>query len=175
MNYSSNYNCHNRNHHYRHDNKPNHCFLSLVITFLILPVHQVQASLSVNSGIDIGDLVIKLLPDDTDAIISNVRFEGDEKCKGAFSGGQSVVSYLDLAFPDEGVVLGTGNVNDLPYQSSREQTTLFGTDGDFDLEALLLPGLSNNTYDACVLEFDFDCGSESNADIISLNYVFGSD
>jgi hypothetical protein len=129
---------HNRHHH---GNQTNHHFLLLIITPLILFARQVHASLTVDSTIDKDTLAMKLLPVATGTVLSNVQFKGDTRCKGLFSGGQSVVSGLNPAFPDEGVVLGTGIVTNLPTQSSTSQSSLFATAGDSDLDALL-PGSS---------------------------------
>ena len=114
-----------------------------------------------------------LFPSDSSVIVSNINFVGDERCFGIFGAGLSAVPDLDPAFPDEGIVLGTGNVEDLPLQDSGSQSTAFGTPGDQDLFNLLPPG-SPATLDACVIEVDFKCNYCQEYDV-SFNYVFGSD
>ena len=114
-----------------------------------------------------------LFPSDSSVIVSNINFVGDERCFGIFGAGLAAVPDLDPAFPDEGIVLGTGNVEDLPLQDSGSQSTAFGTPGDQDLFNLLPPG-SPETLDACVIEVDFKCNYCQEYDV-SFNYVFGSD
>ena len=116
-------------------------------------------------------LVDALFSSNTNATISNVKFVGDSKCIGIFAGGESAVPGLDPAFPDEGVVLGAGNIENLPFQDSGYETTHFVTPGDQDLNNLLG---QNSTADACVLQVDFECNNGQAADVF-FNCVFGSD
>jgi len=134
--------------------------------------HQVESALTVNTTTTASALAI-LLPLDSSVTVSNIHFAGDEKCIGTFAGGLLAVPGLDPTFPDEGVVLGTGNVEDLPLQDSGSQSTNFGTPGDDDLDDLLGPG-SPGTNDACVIEVDFECNNGKASEVF-FNYVFGSD
>jgi hypothetical protein len=111
-----------------------------------------------------------LLPVDSTVTVSNIHFAGDERCIGTFAGGLSAVP-----FPDEGIALGTGLVEDLPLQDRGSQSTAFGTPGDQDLDDLLDSGYgSGETSDACVIEVDFECNNVQSSDVF-FNYVFGSD
>lgn len=143
-----------------------------ICALLGLTIHQVQSALTVNSTTtNLTALVYDLFPVNTTATISNINFVGDSRCMGTFAGGLSVVPGLDPAFPDEGVVLSTGDIENLPNQDSEAQTTNFGTPGDEHLDNLLD---KNRTRDACVLEFDFECNDAKPSDVF-LNYVFGSE
>lgn len=93
--------------------------------------------------------------------VSNVSFTGCANCRGTFQGNSNVGM-------TDGILLTTGDItvaigpNDMTSESSGG-----GTSGDADLDAII----SNTTYDASVLEFDFIPSS----DTISFNYVFGSE
>ena len=142
-----------------------------ILASLGLTVNMVQSALNVTNSNDFDALADALFPSNTTAIIHNVNFVGDSLCIGLFSGGLSVVPGLEYSFLDEGVVLASGNVDNLPSQDSTKQTTEFFTPGDEDLDNLLG---TNLTQDACVLEIEFLCNNvEPSA--VYFNYVFGSD
>jgi hypothetical protein len=103
-----------------------------------------------------------------DVILSNVSFIGDTRGSGYFSG-----SLIDVGI-DSGVILGSGKVIDVAGPNSLDNTTTdFYMPGDADLNALI-PGYT--TYDATVLEFDFECPpNTTEEDVISFRYVFSSE
>jgi|GEM_PF-2666689 len=68
---------------------------------------------------------------------------------------------------NQGVVMTTGNLSDVPGPSSGIVSTSVGTAGDPDLADLA----QVNTQDACVIEFDITPIGES----LSFKYVFGSE
>jgi len=104
----------------------------------------------------------------TAPIISNVTFTGDSMSSGAFSGGAGIVGF------ESGIVLGSGRVIDVVGPNILDGTTWnFGLPGDSDLDGLI-PGYF--TYDATVLEFDFECPAGTGGeDVISFRYTFTSE
>src|SRR5690606_11390683 len=75
---------------------------------------------------------------------------------------------------DSGVVLSTGNINDLVGPNSSDSTASeFGGAGDADLEAILNtdPGDAVETFDATTLTFQFT----PTTDRVRFQFVFGSE
>lgn len=87
--------------------------------------------------------------------------------------------------PTEGIILSSGYPSTIWKQDSDKETADFGRDGDVDLDATVaadpLQGgaAAYDTYDACILEFDFKCGDSSEGisyvPRVSFKYVFGSE
>lgn len=101
----------------------------------------------------------------TGVTVSNVTTNGFEDVQGgSFSSDAATIGL------DAGVVLSSGNINDLvPGPNTSDGTSHnASTAGDADLDAIVAP---NTTNDAAVLEFDF----EPDADTVYFQYVFGSD
>jgi len=97
-------------------------------------------------------------------IISNVTFSGANIAAGTFSGGLEAIGF------DNGIILSTGNIASVVGPNISDNTTTNnGLPGDPDLDALI-PGYT--TYDATILEFDFEC---SEIQVISFQYVFASE
>lgn len=95
---------------------------------------------------------------------TNVVLNAAPGAAGTFSGG------LDILGIGSGVVLSSGNVDSLPGPNKYDDvTTDNGYPGDPDLDGLI-PGYQ--TFDATILEFDFDC---PNPQVVSFQYVFASD
>ena len=83
-----------------------------------------------------------------------------------FSGGTS--GSVGLGF-DSGIILTSGLANStIGPNSSNGISTALGTAGDFDLDALL----NNSTFDAAVLEFDFQLNTPGE---IVFDFIFASD
>lgn len=113
------------------------------------------------TGQSASDLVTALLG--AGVTVSGISYQGNSTSAGTFGGGNGVIGF------DEGVVLGTGNVNHvIGPNSGANKSTSYGTAGDGDLSALI-GGTATN--DATVLEFDF----VPNADTIHWQYVFSSE
>ena len=96
--------------------------------------------------------------------ISNVVYAGASVASGTFTGG--VGSGIGM---EAGIILTSGDASYAPGPNSQDAVT--GTNylsGDSDLDSFI-PGYS--TYDATVLEFDF----ESAGGDLFFNYVFASD
>lgn len=141
----------------------------LVITLLLIPVYSASASPGIiaqdlTSGITADDLVNTLVGSASGAIVSNVTFTGSDLAAGTFSGGTGIVGF------ESGVILSSGRVVDVVGPNSSDSTTTaLGTPGDPDLQSLI-PGYT--TFDATVLEFDFECPG---IDVVSFSYVFTSE
>lgn len=113
------------------------------------------------------DIVNVLLGPNSNATVSNVSTTGDYRCLGIFNGGNNLGGTLGF---DEGILLSSGAVLDAAGPNMSDETTNeFFTPGDEFLNSLI-PG--EETFDACVIEFDFVCdGAES----VSVDYVMGSE
>lgn len=114
------------------------------------------------SGLTPQDLVSALLG--TGVAVSNIQFNGAPIAAGTFSGGSGIVG-----FPS-GIILSSGNIGFVPGPNTQDDATANnGRLGDADLDALI-PGYE--TFDACVLEFDFQCqGTQA----ILFRYTFTSE
>lgn len=97
--------------------------------------------------------------------ISNVTFTGDSAQGGTFTGGTGIIGF------ESGVVLSSGNVAAVagPDNTVGDTTTDFSNPGDADLEAIN-GGIA--TFDAAVLEFDFECSASTT---VSFQFVFASE
>ncbi len=117
-----------------------------------------------SSGATATDLADALVSDAGDISVSNATYTGADVSAGTFTGGESAVGI------DEGIVLSSGNVEDVvgPNQET-DTTTDTGQPGDPDLDDLA----NGNTNDAAVLEFDFTVPADT--DQVFFNYVFGSE
>lgn len=94
--------------------------------------------------------------------ISNVSYTGTANQIGTFSNGASTNLGID-----EGVVLATGNIANIPNQAGTQMSNNMGGGGDTDLTALA----NRTTYDRAILEFDF----VPTGNTVSFDYVFGSE
>jgi hypothetical protein len=96
--------------------------------------------------------------------VSNVVYTGASFAAGTFVGGTGIVGF------EQGILLGSGCVtNVIGPNTSDSVSCVSGTPGDPDLGALI-PGYQ--TFDAAVLEFDFQCPTTT---AVSFQYVFSSD
>ncbi len=143
--------------------------LLLLAAILLLPTPHAVASPGIvaedlTGPLDAAALVNALLGSDSGATVSNVTFTGPESAAGTFSGATGILAF------DGGVILSSGRVVDVAGPNSSDSTsTSFLTPGDPDLDGLI-PGYT--TWDAAVLEFDFDCQGVPN---VSFEYVFASE
>ena len=97
-------------------------------------------------------------------VVTNAVLTAAPNAAGTFTGGSTVFGI------DQGVVLSTGNITSIVGPNlANDTSTDNGLPGDPDLDALV-PGYI--TYDATILEFDFECTDPSAA---RFQYVFTSD
>ncbi|MBI1835854.1 MAG: choice-of-anchor L domain-containing protein [Flavobacteriia bacterium] len=130
----------------------NYSFNQITVTSGLTPLQYVQDHL-VGSGV----------------IVSNVTFTGNSNQIATYDGSASNIGF------SSGIVLSTGNVNDLSGLDDDEMGTGLS---DPDLLAIAQSVTSNpeaafisGTYDVATLEFDF----VPESDIVSFNFVFGSE
>ena len=133
------------------------------------------------------DLVSLLLG--TGVTVSNIKVtqEGRNDINGSFDSYQAIGTFSggfseDLGL-DSGVILSTGNINDISGPNDSDSTGQgLGTPGDPDLDLILNPDLANesedreeppegDTNDAIAIEFDFVPEHEE----FVFEYVFASD
>jgi len=106
-----------------------------------------------------------------DAQVSEPKLQGHSECNRIFKGGLSAIPGLIPPFPDEGIILSSGNATDIIDQTGTVSTSWDSEyPGDPDITELI----GQATYDACVLEFNFVC-SETDDVSFSFDYVFGSE
>ncbi len=99
-------------------------------------------------------------------MVSNVSYTGDDRAAGTFEGFEGIGI-------GSGVVLSSGSVAGplsavIGPNTVAAMTTIFGTPGDADLDAIIAP---QTTYDAAVLEFDVVPATKE----LTFTYVFGSE
>jgi hypothetical protein len=111
------------------------------------------------------DLVEALVGSGPEApIISNVTYTGANIAAGTFTGGTGIIGF------ENGIILSNGNIASVIGPNSLDNvTTDNGVPGDADLDGLIPDYV---TFDAAVLEFDFECEL---LQVISFQYVFASD
>ena len=135
--------------------------------YLILPVFAflftigTQAQLSVSNSLTPEQLVTQVLVGGG-VSVSNVTYQGNNLMRGSFSNGHGTNLGLD-----EGVVLASGNVNQVPNHPSVFASSGYGLPGDPTLNGIT----TSATHDAAVLEFDF----VPTSDTLQFRYVFGSE
>ncbi len=113
-------------------------------------------------GVTAQDLVNKL--SGGGIVISNISYTGANVAAGIFTGGNQ--SGIGI---NEGIILSTGSAKLAVGPNQHDNASVDNRlPGDADLNALLG---SVNTYDACVLEFDFI----PETDNIQFTFVLGSD
>jgi gliding motility-associated-like protein len=98
--------------------------------------------------------------------VSNISFIGNANQIGFFKNGTSSIGL------DSGVVLSSGNVNDIPNGGNQPSTDYSGV-GDNDLMAIaqtVRPGITSS-HDAATLEFDFLVAG----DTVAFRFVFASE
>ncbi len=143
--------------------KINFYIKGIIIIFLLnITSQNIFAQLIINTTLTADELVQNILIG-AGVTVSGVSYTGHANSIAAFSNGAT--TNLGLS---EGIVLTSGNVNDIPNPVTPPPASIdMGTPGDPDLEALV----SNTSYDASVLVFDFIPLS----DTLKFNYVFGSE
>jgi len=97
-------------------------------------------------------------------VVSNITFNGANRAAGIFTALTNVFGFSD------GIILSSGDIAYIQGPNVDDGATFInGFPGDPDLNSLI-PGYT--TYDAAVLEFDFEC---STLQEISFQYVFASE
>ena len=115
------------------------------------------------TGVTPTDLVDNLLGLTSGAIVSNVTYSGADTAAGTFSGGTGVLGF------EEGVMLSSGTIGAAIGPNTADNTsTAHALAGDSDLDTLA----DAETFDAAILEFDFECPGSS---VVSFQYVFASE
>ena len=120
-----------------------------------------NAQLQLKSGQTPEEMVNQLLGGGV--TVSNIRYTGAVNAAGEFCNGSGIIGFAN------GIVLTSGSANSVlgPNNSSGAGTDN-GLPGDPSLDALI-PGYQ--TFDACVIEFDFIPQGNQ----VQFNYVFGSE
>jgi hypothetical protein len=110
--------------------------------------------------LDARQLASNLVGDDIQ--VFNASLTAASQGAGLFAGGGDILGF------DQGIVLSTGAITDVPGPNEQEGTSgILDTPGDPDLTALA----GQDTFDAVVLQFDF----VADADVVRFDYVFGSE
>ncbi|MCX7594961.1 MAG: PEP-CTERM sorting domain-containing protein [Fischerella sp.] len=136
----------------------NSAFALFSLGLVTAPAYAINITTTSNGN----DLVNSILG--SGITVSNVTYNGAAAASGLFTDGLS--SGIGI---DKGIILTTGNANLAVGPNNQDGATgSNGFPGDADLNSLI-PGF--NTYDAAVLEFDF----ESTTGDLFFNYVFASE
>ncbi len=115
-----------------------------------------------NSGLTPADLVTALLG--PGVVVSNVTFTGSNSAAGTFAGGTGIIGF------EGGIMLSSGDIASAPGPNTQDDVSGVNAGfGDPDLDGLI-PGFT--TFDACLLEFDFQC---EGTQVIQFQYVFTSE
>lgn len=129
---------------------------------VILKSATIEGNLNTLTPKDLADKLIGVSPDAP--AVSNVTFTGAGVAAGIFNETTNLFGF------ENGIVLSSGNINFIEGPNTSDGITgNNGLPGDADLNSLI-PGYT--TYDATVLEFDFEC---EYLQVISFQYVFASD
>ncbi|MGB0714699.1 MAG: choice-of-anchor L domain-containing protein [Phycisphaerae bacterium] len=122
-----------------------------------LPTNNLSGSLTPE------DLVDELLG--VGVSVSNVTYVGANNAAGVFGGGAGIIGF------DSGIILSSGSIANVagPLNKLDDFSSDNDLSGDTDLDQLL-PGFL--TFDATVLEFDFECDG---VQTIQFQYVFASE
>ena len=86
----------------------------------------------------------------------------------------------DYLMPQEGLIMSSGNPEDFCGNDSDQNTKNWYQGGDANLtEVVQASNPFAQTYDACVIEFEFQCSDDSNTPLndpqVSFDYIFGSE
>lgn len=133
----------------------------LLFSLILFTSASLKAQLFVSNNLTPEQLVQQVLVGGG-VSVSNVTYQGNNFMRGSFSNGH----FTNLGL-DDGVVLSSGNIFDIPGNASYNASSSYGQPGDPTLTAVS----GFNTNDASVLEFDF----VPTADTLLFRYVFGSE
>ncbi|KAL9184816.1 LOW QUALITY PROTEIN: hypothetical protein ACHAXT_002593 [Thalassiosira profunda] len=130
---------------------------------------------------NVTDLVGEVLKDPE----NNVEFRNisasDHACFLHFYNGHRMGHHDETGaqlIPEEGIIMGTGRPEDFCWNDGDYWTTKWRTEGDDDLTAMVQNITGSDaaqTYDACVIEFEFRCPHDEMEPTVSFNWMFGSD
>lgn len=136
-------------------------YLAVLVVMLFVVTR--AYTLTVNSVTGASDLVNTII-DPATVTVSNISFTGTLDAVGIFSDGLS--SGLGI---DRGIILTTGSAAGAVGPNNEEDYSVDnGLSGDSDLDTLVDPYV---TYDATVLEFDFETITSD----LYFNFVFASE
>lgn len=143
----------------------------LVITSIILFCIKIQAQISVDNSApyDSEVYLVNSVLSGTGVVASGISFTGNSNQIGFFDNGDVGTNNISLT---SGILISTGNVNDVPNGGSQPSQNYSGS-GDADLLSIaqsVRPGISSS-HDAAILEFDFDVVG----DTVEFRFVFASD
>ena len=112
----------------------------------------------------------------------NIQASGHECYNYFYNGnvmGHNLVTGEQL-IPNEGIIMSSGAPEEFCWNDSDQNSKNWYGDGDADLTAVVQQSSRySNTYDACVIEFEFRCVQEQldlvASQEVSFRYVWGSD
>jgi len=159
-----------------------HAGRMIVPAIVVLALTAGSASaLSITSTTTATDLTSEIFGAGITLVPGSASLIGVAGQAGTFSGGGATVGF------DEGIVLMTGMVSDIPgfntngiappetvggFETTSDIDTEYLTAGDADLDAIVAPFI---TFDASVLEFEFTFGDGSSGGDLEFDFVFASE
>lgn len=122
-----------------------------------------EDNLIITGGVAANDLIQDVLIGNGCSINLNVQKHGEDVQFGTFTNGSASIGF------ENGLIISSGNINNAsgPNNSGSQGTNVPNNNTDPDLSAVV----TQSTYDAAVLEFDFTPVSDK----ISFEYVFASE
>ncbi len=131
----------------------------------------ILAPIDVNTNVTVDDLVDAL--SSPQVLVENPILNCPDGAYGSYtSPGNTQLEVMGLP---NGVILSTGNVEDIENNEAFFASTILGAPGDADLDSISLndADLTNNALsnDACILEFDVYAATDE----LEFQYVFGSE
>lgn len=132
----------------------------LICAVIAFSSPQLSAQIEVEGGMSSTDLVAALLNEGLEVV--SVELNCPDTSYGIFEGGESAGLSID-----QGIVLTSGQISDIPGNDEGSVSFPSGGGSDSFLEDLS----GQTTNDACVLIIDLiPCG-----EVLTFNYIFGSD
>ncbi len=146
-----------------------------VLLSLLFIDSQAQVTVSANAPYNTAAYLVNTVLLGSGVQASNITFAGQPVQIGFFQGGLNGSPALGI---DSGIVLSSGDINDIPPGGNQPNTGTFGGPGDNDLLTIAQSVTSNpsaaaisSTEDVAILEFDFTPIGDS----IKFNFVFASE
>jgi hypothetical protein len=142
------------------------CTVALMLATVLAPAPAFASPglvvADLNSGVTPQDVIETLLGTGVAVDVPSISYTGDPSALATFTGGTGIIGF------ESGVIMSTGDAAGVVGPNDQGQYTVaHGLPGDADLTALS----GYETFDACVLEFDF----VPDGDMVFVEYVFASD
>lgn len=138
---------------------------ALLLWVVNLSISSAASAFTVSQESNNNNFLTSLLGSNSGLSDFNITTKGDAAAFGTFNGATAPFGI------DQGVVLSTGKVVEIPGQNTKDGST---TASDYDLSTNFnRPGSSTDTHDLAQMDISFK--ADSTADKLFFQYVFGSE